>query len=273
MLGMDFFPQIDAGQMRLHVRAPAGTRIEQTQNYFAQVEGAIRDIVGEDQIDVILDNIGLPYSGINIALSDTATVGPMDGEILISLNEKHTPTPAHIADLRRELPKRFPQLTFFFQPADIVNQVLNFGQPAPIDIRISGSKDAEAYALALKVARDINSVPGVVDSHVFQVPDSPALTVDVDRDLARELGLGQQSVANNMLVTLNNSLQVAPNFWLDPKNGVSYPLVVQMPTYDINSAQDLWTLPSDGALGQGPSAPDEHREIQSRQNPDDCLAA
>ena len=243
LLGMDFFPQIDAGQMRLHVRAPAGTRIEQTQNYFAQVEGAIRDIVGEDQIDVILDNIGLPYSGINIALSDTATVGPMDGEILISLNEKHTPTPAHIADLRRELPKRFPQLTFFFQPADIVNQVLNFGQPAPIDIRISGSKDAEAYALALKVARDINSVPGVVDSHVFQVPDSPALTVDVDRDLARELGLGQQSVANNMLVTLNNSLQVAPNFWLDPKNGVSYPLVVQMPTYDINTAQDLWTLP------------------------------
>ena len=143
---------------------PPAPRIEQTQNYFAQVEGAIRDIVGEDQIDVILDNIGLPYSGINIALSDTATVGPMDGEILISLNEKHTPTPAHIADLRRELPKRFPQLTFFFQPADIVNQVLNFGQPAPIDIRISGSKDAEAYALALKVARDINAVPGVVDS-------------------------------------------------------------------------------------------------------------
>ena len=208
--------------------------------------------MGEDQIDVILDNIGLPYSGINIALSDTATVGPMDGEILISLNEKHTPTPAHIADLRRELPKRFPQLTFFFQPADIVNQVLNFGQPAPIDIRISGSKDAEAYALALKVAHDINSVPGVVDSHVFQVPDSPALTVDVDRDLARELGLGQQSVANNMLVTLNNSLQVAPNFWLDPKNGVSYPLVVQMPTYDINSAQDLWTLPVTAPTAKDP---------------------
>ncbi len=242
-LGMDFFPQIDAGQMRLHVRAPPGTRIEQTQAYFAQVEHAIRQIVGDDQIDVILDNIGLPYSGINIALSDTATVGPMDGEILISLNEKHTPTPAHTADLRRELPRLFPQLQFFFQPADIVNQVLNFGQPAPIDIRISGSKDEEAYALAVKVARDLNSVPGVVDSHVFQVPDSPALTVNVDRDLARELGLGQQSVASDVLVSLNNSLQVAPNFWLDPRNGVSYPLVVQMPTYNINSAQDLWTLP------------------------------
>ena len=251
-LGMDFFPQIDAGQMRLHVRAPAGTRIEQTQNYFAQVEHAIRDIVGDNQIDVILDNIGLPYSGINIALSDTATVGPMDGEILISLNEKHTSTPAHIAKLRQELPRRFPQLTFFFQPADIVNQVLNFGQPAPVDIRITGSKDQEAYALALKVSRDLGAVPGVVDAHVFQVPDAPAMTVDVDRDLARELGLGQQSVASNMLVALNNSLQVSPNFWLDPKNGVSYPLVVQMPTYDINTAQDLWTLPVTSPTAKDP---------------------
>jgi len=242
-LGMDFFPQIDAGQMRLHVRAPAGTRIEQTQAYFAKVEGAIRDIVGNDEVDVILDNIGLPYSGINIALSDTATVGPMDGEILISLNETHTSTPKHMADLRLELPKRFPQLQFFFQPADIVNQVLNFGQPAPIDIRVSGPKDDDAYATALKLARDLNAVPGVVDSHVFQVPDAPGLTVKVDRDLARELGLGQQTVADNLLVSLNNSLQVAPNFWLNPRNGVSYPLVVQTPTYDITSAQDLWTLP------------------------------
>ena len=242
-LGMDFFPQIDAGQMRLHVRAPPGTKIEKTQSYFAEVEGAVRNIVGNDQIDVILDNIGLPYSGINIALSDTATVGPMDGEILISLKEKHTPTPQHMADLRRELPKRFPQLQFFFQPADIVNQVLNFGQPAPIDIRVSGPKDEDAYASATKLAHDLNSIPGVVDSHVFQVPDAPALTVDVDREMAREVGLGQQIIASDMLVSLNNSLQVSPNFWLNPRNGVSYPLVVQTPTYQINSAQDLWTLP------------------------------
>ncbi len=152
-LGMDFFPQVDAGQMRLHVRAPPGTRLEQTQDYFAKVERGIRDIVGAEQIDVILDNIGLPYSGINIALSDTATVGPMDGEILISLKEKHTPTAEHVADLRRDLPRRFPELQFFFQPADIVNQVLNFGQPAPIDIRVSGANDAEAYAVALKLTR------------------------------------------------------------------------------------------------------------------------
>ncbi len=243
LLGMDFFPQIDAGQMRLHVRAPPGTKLEQTQQYFADVEGAIRDIVGNDQIDVILDNIGLPYSGINIALSDTATVGPMDGEILISLKEKHTPTPQHMADLRRELRKRFSQLQFFFQPADIVNQVLNFGQPAPIDIRVSGPKDEEAYATAAKVARDLNTIPGVVDSHVFQVPDAPALTVDVDREMARELGIGQQTAASDMLVSLNNSLQVSPNFWLNPRNGVSYPLVVQTPTYQIKNTQDLWTLP------------------------------
>jgi multidrug efflux pump subunit AcrB len=242
-LGMDFFPQIDAGQMRLHVRAPPGTRLEDTQKYFAQVEAAIREIVGNDQIEVILDNIGLPYSGINVALSDSATVGPMDGEILISLKEKHTPTPAHVADLRRELPQRFVQLQFFFQPADIVNQVLNFGQPAPIDIRVSGPNSDESYAVAAKLARDLKSVPGVVDSHVFQVPDAPALKVDVDRTLAREVGLGQRSLADNLLVSLNNSAQVAPNFWVNPRNSVSYPLVVQIPTYRINSAQDLWTVP------------------------------
>jgi multidrug efflux pump subunit AcrB len=242
-LGMDFFPHVDAGQMRLHVRAPPGTRLEDTQSYFAKVEAAIRDIVGNDQIEVILDNIGLPYSGINIALSDTATVGPMDGEILVSLNDKHTSTPQHVADLRRELPGRFPMLQFFFQPADIVNQVLNFGQPAPIDIRISGPNSDAAYAVAAKLTRDLNRIPGVVDAHVFQVPDAPALTVDVDRALARQVGLGQESIADNLLVALNNSLQVAPNFWLNPRNEVSYPLVVQAPTYRIKSTQDLWTLP------------------------------
>jgi multidrug efflux pump subunit AcrB len=242
-LGMDFFPQIDAGQMRLHVRAPPGTRLEETQQYFAEVETAIREIVGNEQIEVLLSNIGLPYSGINVALSDSATVGPMDGEMLISLKENHTPTPAHMADLRRELPRRFPQLQFFFQPADIVNQVLNFGQPAPIDIRVAGPNANTTYALATKVAQDLNHIPGVVDSHVFQVPDAPALTVDVDRTIAREVGLGQKTVADNLLVSLNNSAQVAPNFWLNPRNDVSYPLVVQTPTYRIASTQELWTLP------------------------------
>ena len=249
LLGRDFFPQVDAGQMRLHVRAPAGTRLERTQQYFAEVETAIRRIVGTDQIDVMLDNIGLPYSGINIALSDSATVGPMDGEILISLNEKHAPTAKFIAMLRRELPARFAELQFFFQPADIVDQVLNFGQPAPIDVRISGPDQEAAFALASQVAHALRGVPGVVDSHVFQVPNAPSLTVNMDRALATETGVTQQEAANNVLVATNSSAQTAPNFWVDPRNNVSYPLVVQVPGYRIGSSQDLETMPVTSGAG------------------------
>jgi len=252
-LGRDFFPQVDAGQMRLHVRAPPGTRIEKTQEYFAAVESEIRKLVGADQINVMLDNIGLPYSGINIALSDSATVGPMDGEILISLKESHSPTAKLIAALRRELPQRFPQLQFFFQPADIVDQVLNFGQPAPIDVRVSGPDSDEAFSLALEIAHAMGRVPGVVDSHVFQVPDAPALTVDMDRALATETGVTQQEAANDVLVATNSSAQTAPNFWVDPRNSVSYPLAVQVPPYRIGSSQDLQTVPvtSGPVPGQG----------------------
>jgi multidrug efflux pump subunit AcrB len=246
-LGRDFFPQVDAGQMRLHVRAPPGTRIEKTQTYFAAVETAIREIAGTEQIDTILDNIGLPYSGMNIALSDSATVGPMDGEILVALKPAHSPTSELVARLRRELPQRFAALQFFFQPADIADQVLNFGQPAPIDIRISGPNNERAYALAAKLAHDLQRVPGIVDSHVFQVPDAPTINVDVDRALASQLGLDQRATANSVLISTNSSAQSAPNFWVDPRNGVSYPLVVQLPTYEINSAQDLWTMPVSAA--------------------------
>ncbi|HWE03638.1 MAG TPA: efflux RND transporter permease subunit [Tepidisphaeraceae bacterium] len=251
-LGMDFFPQVDAGQMRLHVRAPPGTRIEQTQDYFAQVEADVRKLIGNDQIDVILDNIGLPYSGINIALSDSATIGPMDGEILIALKKKHTPTAAHAATLRRELPKRFSDLRFFFQPADIVNQVLNFGQPAPIDIRVTGADSEADFELASKLVKDLNRIPGVVDAHVFQVPDVPSLKIAVDRDMAEQVGLSQRNAAESVLVALNSSAQVSPNFWLDLRNNVSYPLVVQTPTYRIHSMQDLKTLPlATGKISQG----------------------
>ena len=249
LLGRDFFPDVDAGQMRLHVRAPPGTRLETTQQYFAAVEGTIRRLVGSGQIAVILDNIGLPYSGINIALSDSATVGPMDGEILVSLTGKHAPTAELTAMLRRELPQRFPALEFFFQPADIVDQVLNFGQPAPIDIRVSASDTDSAYRLAARLARLVAGVPGVVDAHVAQVPDAPALSVDVDRALGTLVGVTQRDAASNMLVTTSSSLQSAPNFWVDPKNGVSYPLVVQQPTYAINSSQDLKVMPVASAPG------------------------
>jgi multidrug efflux pump subunit AcrB len=249
-LGRDFFPDVDAGQMRLHVRAPPGTRIESTQQYFAAVEATIRKLVGDGQVSVLLDNIGLPYSGINIALSDSATVGPMDGEILISLQKKHAPTADLTAMLRRELPQRYPALQFFFQPADIVDQVLNFGQAAPIDIRVSASDTQNAYRLAARLSRLIARVPGVVDAHVFQVPDAPALSLNVDRAFATELGLTQRSTASNVLVTTTSSAQTAPNFWVDPSNGVSYPLVVQQPTYDIASAQDLKIMPVSSA-GEG----------------------
>jgi multidrug efflux pump subunit AcrB len=249
MLGRDFFPQVDAGQMRLHVRAPPGTRLEKTQQYFAEVEAKIRSLVGADQIEVMLDNIGLPYSGINIALSDSATVGPMDGEILISLTKKHAATAKIIAMLRRDLPARFAQLQFFFQPADIVDQVLNFGQPAPIDVRIAGPDQGAAFALASQIAHALSGVSGVVDSHVFQVPNAPSLNVDMDRALAAQTGVTQQEAANNVLIATNSSAQTAPNFWVDPRNAVSYPLVVQVPAYRIGSSQDLETMPVTSEAG------------------------
>jgi multidrug efflux pump subunit AcrB len=254
LLGRDFFPSVDAGQMRLHVRAPAGSRIEVTAQYFAQIEKAVRQIVGNDQIKNVLDNIGLPYSGMNMAIGDTATVGTMDGEILVSLNIDHTPTAQHMADLRRELPKRFPDCQFFFQAADIVNQVLNFGQPAPIDVRVVGSDPNQTYALATKLSRDLGAVPGVVDSHVYQVPDVPGLRVRVNRSFAQQVGMTQQQTADSLLVTLNSSIQIGPNFWVNPKSGVSYPLVAQTPTYTITSLQDLRTMPlksSDGPQAEG----------------------
>ena len=167
----------------------------------------------------------------------------MDGEILIALTERHSPTSEHVARLRSELPKRFPELQFFFQPADIVNQVLNFGRAAPIDIRISSFDQNAAYSVAVKLAHDLKGLEGIVDSHIYQVPNAPALQVNVNRAQALEFGLTQQGVAANLVTSLNNSLQLAPNFWLNTQNSVSYPLVVQTPTYRVNSTQDLWALP------------------------------
>jgi multidrug efflux pump subunit AcrB len=253
LLGEDFFPQVDAGEMLLHVRAPPGTRIERTQEYFAQVEAAIRNIVGNGQIDVMIDNIGLPYSGINRALSKSATVGPMDGDILISLKPDHSPTAAHVAALRQKLPLQFPELTFFFQPADIVDQVLNFGKPAPIDVQISGPHSGASYRLAAKIVRDLRGVPGIVDAHIFQVPDAPALTTHIDRTMAGQMGLDEEATANDLLTATTSSIQTAPNFWVDPRTGVSYPLVVQLPTYRMAQIQDLWRVPvttSQGGSGQ-----------------------
>ncbi len=245
-LGRDFFPNVDAGQMRLHVRAPAGSRLETTAQYFARVEKAVRQVVngnGPDQVDSVLSNIGLPYSGMNMAVGDTATVGTMDGELLVSLKADHTPTAGHMADLRLELPKRFPDCTFFFQAADIVNQVLNFGQAAPIDVRVVGSDPDRTFALANRIAHDLAGVSGVVDAHVYQVPDVPGLRIHLDRQMAQQIGMSQREAASSLLVTLNSSGQTSPNFWVNPANGVSYPLVAQMPTYTIESLQDVRSMP------------------------------
>ncbi len=244
-IGTDFFPQVDAGQIRLHVRAPAGTRIEETEAYFKQVEDTIRQTVPPAELSDILDNIGLPYSGYNIALSDTATIGSFDGEILVSLKPDHASTWNYIRDLRHRLNRQFPDLTFFFQPADIVGQILNFGLPAPIDVQVIGplSNAPANYALAHQIAARLARIPGAVDVHVHQVVDAPELRFNVDRTRADQLGLTQQDVANSLLISLSGNLQLAPNYWINPQNGVDYPIIVQAPEYRMSSTGELLDTP------------------------------
>jgi multidrug efflux pump subunit AcrB len=244
-IGTDFFPQVDAGQIRLHVRAPAGTRIEETEAYFKQVEDTIRKTVPPAELSDILDNIGLPYSGYNIALSDTATIGSFDGEILVSLKPEHASTWNYIRELRHRLNRQFPDLTFFFQPADIVGQILNFGLPAPIDLQVIGplSNAPANYALAHQIAARLARIPGAVDVHVHQVVDAPELRFNVDRTRADQLGLTQQDVANSLLISLSGNLQLAPNYWINPQNGVDYPIIVQAPEYRMSSTGELLDTP------------------------------
>jgi multidrug efflux pump subunit AcrB len=244
-IGTDFFPQVDAGQIRLHVRAPAGTRVEETEAYFKQVEDTIRQTVPPAELSDILDNIGLPYSGYNIALSDTATIGSFDGEILVSLKPGHASTWDYIRDLRHRLNRQFPGLTFFFQPADIVGQILNFGLPAPIDVQVIGPlTNAPAnYALARQITARLARIPGAVDVHLHQVVDAPELRFNVDRTRADQLGLTQQDVANSLLISLSSNMQLAPNYWINPQNGVDYPIAVQTPEYRMASTADLLATP------------------------------
>jgi len=239
--GQDFFPQVDAGQFRLHVRASASTRLEATDQLFNAVEARIRQTIPPDEVDLIVRNIGLPVGGVNLAFSDGATVGPADGEILVSLKAPGK-TFAYERELRRQLPAAFPDATFFFSPADIVSQILNFGLPAPIDIQVVGAASANA-AVAQRIAQRITEVPGVVDVHVHQVTAAPALTVNVDRTRAVQLGLTQRDVANSVLVSLAGSSDAAPNFWLDPKNGVNYRVAVQTPQYRLDSVGALQKEP------------------------------
>lgn len=251
-IGRDFFPNVDAGQFRLHVRAPAGTRIEETERLFGEVEQVIRQTIPPKELDLILDNIGLPVGGVNLAFSDSGTIGPMDGEILVSLKEgEHEPTPGYMKELRKRLHAKFPQLVFFYQPADIVNQILNFGLPAPIDIQVVG-RDPGNFAITQKIAEQVRQVRGAVDVHVHQVLDTPQIDVNVDRERAQQLGITQRDVANNLLISLSSSGQAAPNFWLDPKNGVSYLVAVQTPQYRMGTISDLVNTPVTGTTGSAP---------------------
>ena len=243
-VGRDFFPTVDAGQLRLHVRCPAGTRIEESEAYFQRVEDYIRQVIPADELSVVNDNIGLPNT-INLARSDSATVGPSDGEILVALKPKHAPTAGYLKTLREELPKRFPDLEFFAQPADIVSQILNFGLPAPIDIQISGpiaQSDAN-YEIARQIAGELAVVPGAVDVHIQQIVSSPRLMVDTDRVLAQQNGMTESDMANSLSVSLSGSGTASTNFWLNYKNGVQYQVVVQTKQHHLTSMDELGRTP------------------------------
>ena len=242
-LGENFFPSVDSGQILMHVRAQPGTRIEETARLFDLIEQTVRSTIPPDQLDNIVDNIGLPFSGINMAYQNTGTIGPEDGDALISLKEDHAPTESFIKKLRTILPQKFPEATFSFLPADIVSQILNFGLPAPIDVQVIGNDQKANYAYATDLLKRIRTVSGIADLRIQQVFNYPQLNVDVDRTLAGAVGLTQRDVANSLLVTLSGSGQVKPNFWLNTQNGVSYPIVAQMPQYRIDTMSDLINVP------------------------------
>ena len=247
LIGRDFFPYVDSGQMRLHVRAPEGTRIEETEQIFARIEAEIRGHIPGDEIDTIIDNIGVPIGGINLAFGDSATIGSADGDILIALKEKHGPSRDYERDLRESLGRTFPRETFFFQAANITNQILNFGLQAPIDVQVLGRSRDQNLEIARKILADVKAIPGAVDVHLGQEVDAPTVQVDVDRDKAQQAGLTQRDVANSTLISLASSGQVAPTQWLNPNNGVSYQIQVQTPQSRIDSFDALNRTPVTGS--------------------------
>ncbi len=249
-LGQNFFPAVEAGQIKLHFRAPTGTRIEQTSILADKVEQAIRRLSPQGAIETIVDNIGLPISGINIAYSNSGAIGVADADVLITLKEgEEQHTDSIVETLREKLPRLFPGVTFAFLPADIVTQILNFGLPAPIDVQVMGNKLAANRAYAEKLFRRIAKVPGVADPRIQQAFNAPTLNVDVDRSLAVDVGLTEKDVATTMQVSLAGSIQTSPTFWLNPKNGVSYPIVAQTPQYWMDNIQSLKNLSVSSAHG------------------------
>jgi multidrug efflux pump subunit AcrB len=263
-LGADFFPQVDAGQLRLHVRAPVGTRLETTEELFAKVEERIREIIPEEKLDTILDNIGLPTLPINLAYTDSATIGSGDGEILISLKKdrKRGETWEYARRLRKELSASLPEMSFFFRSADMVSQILNFGIPAPINIQVVGRNQQANYRIAREIEGRLAAVPGAVDVRLHQVLNAPELRVNIDRVRANQMGLTQREVASNVLVSLSSSGQVSPNYWLDPVTGVSYLIVVQTPEHNIASLADVRNTPLASSRGNAPQLLSNLAEVE-----------
>jgi multidrug efflux pump subunit AcrB len=242
-VGRDFFPTVDSGQMRLHARAPSGTRIESTEMIFAKIESEIRKVVPPNEIATIIDNMGIPNGGFNLAFGDSPTIGSGDGDILISMTPGHGPTAEYIDKLRRHLGEKFPDVTFFFGAANITNQILNFGLPAPIDVQVVGRSTAVNYQIAQKLQAEISNVPGAADVHIHQVVDYPEIQVNVDRSKAGQVGLTERDVSSSLLISLTGSGQIAPTQWLDWRTGVSYQVAVQTPQYRINSMDALLRTP------------------------------
>jgi multidrug efflux pump subunit AcrB len=242
-LGRNFFPEVDGGQILLHVRAPIGMRIEETATRFAEVEQAIREMIPAEQVEAVVDNIGTYVSSINTVYNNTGSIGESDGDIQISLKPGHAPTAGYVKRLRAQLPARFPGMTFSLLPADIVSQILNFGAPAPIDLQIRGSDLAADYAYANKLLAQVRHVAGVADARIQQSAALPTLDVDIDRSRARYTGVTAADVTDSLVVNLASSIQVAPTFWLNEKNGVNYPMALQTPQYQIDSLAALGNLP------------------------------
>jgi multidrug efflux pump subunit AcrB len=242
-LGRNFFPSVDAGSILMHVRTQVGTRIEETANQFADITKAVRKIIPPDQIETMTDNIGMPVSGINLTYNNTGVIGSQDGDFQIKLKEGHKPTEEYVRQLREELPRQFPGVSFAFLPADIVSQILNFGAPAPIDLQIRGADLAGNFEYANKLLAKIRRIPGIADARIQQSPNNPGFNIDVDRTRAQYVGLTERDVTNSLVVNLAGSSQVAPTYYLNPDNGVSYSIVMQTPQYKLDTLSSLETLP------------------------------
>jgi multidrug efflux pump subunit AcrB len=251
-IGQNFFPTVDAGQLRMHIRVPTGTRVEETERRFRQVEEIIKQVIPNEELDLVLDNIGLPAIPINLLLSDNPTIGAGDGEILVSMHEEHGPTGEYIEEIRRRIHKQYPDLIIFFQPADIVNQTLNFGLPAPIDIQVTGRDKAANQRIAGELKTKVSAISGVVDAFVYQAFDQPQIRLDIDRVRAQQAGLTQRDIANNVLVNLSSSTQTNPNQWLNPQNGVNYTVAVQTPPRQLANLDEVGNITVTGSAQPNP---------------------